>query len=241
MPRDEIILELNGLNYSGWKSVSAQRTMESLCGSFTIQLVDVTGTITDDITEGSASKLYIQDGTTSVLSQIYNSYIDGVKNKITAKNATMTVQGRDVTMDLIDCAAIQKSSTWVKAKFSRIVTDICDPFSIVVDTSQLTSDETIEKFTLQNGDTAFEAIERLCRSQAVLPLTDVEGNLLLTYAADFTTTADEDLELGKNILEVEREANWKERFSAYTIRGQRSGNGKAWDGRITQMVQQATD
>jgi len=241
MPNDEIILELDGMNYAGWKNVSIQRSMESLCGAFTIQLVDITGTATNDIIEGKSCKVHIKEARTDALTQIINGNIDGVKLKETSNSSSMTVQGRDITADLVDCAAIQPSSTWDKAKFSSIVKAICLPFGIIVDSSQLTTDELIDKFTLQNGETAYQAIERLCRSQAVLPLADLEGNLLLTYAADFTVTADEDLEVGKNIKEIEYEANWKERFSEYTIRGQRSGAGKAWDGRITQMVEQATD
>jgi prophage tail gpP-like protein len=240
---DNVILEINGENYTGWQSVSIQRTMESLCGTFTVDLVDESGTTVLDIGAGTPCKVFIQDSSslTPKYDQIISGYVDGIKLRQSATATGMTIQGRDITLDLIDCAAILKSSTITKARFSDIVKQIVEPFGIIVDTSQLTIDDKIEKFTLQNGESAYSAIERLCRSQAVLPLTDEEGNLLLTYAAKSFQTADEDLELGRNILDITKNANWKDRFLNYEIRGQRSGNGKAWDGRITQMVATAED
>jgi len=238
---DDIVMQLGTSDFTGWKSISVQRTMESFCGSFTVELVDKQGSATNQITEGIATKLFVKEDLFGANYPLINGYIDGVKLKLSGQSTQMSIQGRDITCDMIDSAAIAPSNTWTKAKFSKIIRAIVLPFGITVDTSQLIIDEEIDKFTLQNGETAYEAIERLCRSQAVLPLTDFEGNLLLTYSADTTVKADEDLVVGDNVLEVEREASWADRYSEYFCRGQRSGKGKAWDGRITQMVAVATD
>lgn len=236
-----IILQIGGDNYSGWKSLSSERSMEALAGSFNFEVVDKEGEVVGNIEDGVASKLWVFDPLTYTSWPIMTGYVDQTNKKTADTSDEMTIEGRDKTEDLVDCAATVKSSTWTKKFLKDICTDLCKPYGILVDTSQIVDTELIERFTLQTGDTAFSAIERLCRSKAVLPLTDNEGNLILTYAADETIVADENLELGVNILEVEESKSKKERFSNYVIRGQQSGKGKAWTAKETKMNAKAED
>lgn len=230
-------MEIGGYNLEGWKSVAVSRSMESLSASFSFELTDKTGSASRAIQTGLEASLWMTDGI--FRDRIVRGFIDSVSRSTSGTDNQMTVSGRDITGDLVDAAVLRKSSTWQAAKFSKIIKDICDPFSIEVDAVDLLSDPKIEKFTVQPGESAFQAIERLCRSQAVTPLTDKEGRLVLTYSG-LTSTIDS-LVLGKNVLSLTESVDWNDRFSRYIGKGQAGNGGKAWQKQNTQIAAEATD
>ena len=133
------------------------------------------------------------------------------------------------------------SQTWTKKRFALIVRDILTPFGLDVDVTQLTANPKIEKFTLQSGESAFNAIERLCRSQAVIPLSTVEGVLLLGYAANAFERAIVNLEVGVNVKSISESSSWRNRFSRYIGRSQTTGRSKRWTAKMLQCAAEAVD
>lgn len=238
---DVIQLEVNGKNFQGWKKVTVKHSMETLCGDFSIELYDRLDSETNSIEEGSACKISILDNNTSVRDQIMDGYIDEVNRRVSGSSTSMTIKGRDRTSDLIDCSAEHDSNTWIQIKLESLCKELASPFGILIDDSNLEALDPIKKFTLQMGETPYSAIERLTRSKAVLPITNSESDLLLTYSAGPDVTTEQNLIVGQNVLEIEETRTSQNRYSNYTCRGQNSGNGKRWNKQNTRLIADAID
>lgn len=242
MNQSEILLEINGENFSGWESFTGSFDMEELSSEFSLALNDRDGALSSRIKTGVEANIYINNPLLGVREELLiPGFLTTITRTVTENSDSLDVTGADKLVDLQDCAAIHDSQTWTNKRFSSIVADLLNPFDLQVDRSALTDDPKIEKFTLQSGETVFSAVERLCRSQAVLPLSTYEGNLLLGYAATPLERAIVNLEGGKNILTLTETVSWEERFSEYIGVGQTPGGGKRWTKELLQASRVAVD
>lgn len=238
---DNVQLEVDGKNFQGWKKVTIKHSMETLCGAFSIELYDKQDSQTNDIDEGSACKISLVNDETKARDLILTGYIDEVNRRESSSSTSMTIKGRDRTSDLVDCSAEHTSNTWIQVRLQDLCKELADPFGILVDDSELEQLDPIKKFTLQMGETAYSAIERIIRSKAVLATTNSDSDLVLTYSADASTKSEENLEVGKNVLEIEETRTSQKRFSKYICRGQTSGRGKKWSKQNTRLIADAID
>ncbi len=231
-------LLVNGKLFSGWKSATFSSSMEALSSTFAISARDKDNSLAE-LEEGVPCVAYAVNGSSK--DKLLDGFIVQRRESITSTAHTVSISGSDKLIDLVDCAVVRENRSWIKVRFSRIIKDLADPFSVVVDTSDLSDDPIIDKMTLQSGESPFAAIDRLCKSQAVLPLGAYDGTLLLTYAADQDDRFETDLVLGENIKEFSRDSDWSEVFSEYTTLGQAAGRGKRWTEAMLQGKAVATD
>lgn len=240
MNESTILLEVAGNQFSGWKDFAADFDMESLSSTFNFSLFDKSGSVTRDLQTGLSCRVRVANPFVEDILLI-DGFIVSTQRDTSQSTNNFSISGADKLIDAVDCSAIHTSQTWANKKFSLIVSNLLNPFGLTVDTTDLTDDTVIEKFTIQSGETAFGAIERLCRSEAVLPLSDFEGKLVLTYAADKSNRASNDLEVGKNVLDLSESVDWSNRFSAYIGVGQYPGKGKKWTSAMLQGSSRAED
>lgn len=245
-----VSLTLNGQNFTGWKSFSASFDMEQFVNQCRFDLFDKDGSVIQGMPLGStgspfetglACKVSIQNQAVFGDTPILDGFIVSDADSEDGNSNNMSIISADKTVDLLDCSAIHESQTWQNKPFSKIVLDLATPFGILVDVSRLTSDSLIKKFTIQSGESPFDAIERLCRSEAVLPLSSLDGVLVLGHAATSAERAVEAIEVGVNVLSAQRSRDWTERFSEYTVIGQGDGQGKRWNKQMLQAAATSLD
>ena len=246
MPENQstIALQIGAQRFEGWESVSMVFDMESLVSTFSFGLYDPDRLLSvdaDDFPAGQACKITITNQLRPSPEIVIDGFIVRRRRSLSKSSNSLTVEGADKLVDLADCSATHTSRTWIRKSFSGIVRDLATPFGVTVNSSALQGDPLIDKFTLQSGESAFDAIERLCRSQAVLPLSDFAGNLVLGYAATAAERAAVDLELGVNLLLLDEDVDWSERYSDYTVLGQSAGNGNRWTAEMLQSSATARD
>lgn len=238
---NRIILEVGGDNYTGWREMSVQLTMESLCGGFSASLYDNLEGPQNNILPGDLVRVLIENTLTGDQTTVFTGYIEDRSRYRDGGSTRLTFSGRNKTADLADCSAFVKSNTWTKATIGKIARDLATPYSIeVVDNS----DDRLPypRVTIQSGETAFTTIERICRLRGILPITDTEGRLTLTYALDRNTPANTKLVDGENIKSIEERTSERETFSEYLVKGQGSGGGDPWvDKKSTTVSSKATD
>ena len=239
MPENQstIALQIGAQKFEGWESVSMEFDMESLVTTFSLGLYDpdlLLSVDADDFQAGQACKISISNQMLPTPEVVIDGFIVRRQRSLSGSSNVLTVEGADRLVDLADCSATHTSRTWVKKSFAGIVRDLAAPFGITVNSLALQGDPLIDKFTLQAGESAFDAIERLCRSQAVLPLSNFAGDLVLGYAATAAERAVENLEIGINLLSLDEDIDWSERYSDYTVLGQSAGNGRKWTAEMLQ-------
>lgn len=215
-----IHLKINGHRYGGWKTLRAEVGVEQCSGAFDLGVTDIwAGQPTPlPIRPGDACELLLADQT------VITGYVDAQRPHYDPKYHGTRITGRDKTMDLIDCSAVFKSGQWRNVKVDRIARDIAGQFGIEV-VAAGDMGEKFDSFNIEEGERAFEAIDRAARMRSLLVTTDGTGGLLLTRAA--TKKTGTRLEEGVNIYSAELDLSWKERFSSITVKGQ--GKGSATD------------
>ncbi len=131
------------------------------------------------------------------------------------------MRGRDKAGDLYDCSTIEGTGEYKNLKVEAIVTRICAPFGINVSTNVDTG-EVIPTFNIEQGMSAFEAIQKVCSMRACLAISDGRGGIQITRSG--TSRAGGQLIEGNNILAATASYDVSERFSEYICKGQKQGD-----------------
>lgn len=211
-----IEIKVGGNLYGGWKGARVQFGIEQIANSFELEVTDRwPGQLTPrPIRRGESCQVLIDNEV------VITGYVDDTNPEYDDKSHGITVAGRDVTGDLVDCSAIHKSGQWANASLDKIIRDICKPFgiSLIIEADLGTVFST---FSIQEGETAHECIDRACRMRSVLPVSNGKGNLVLTRASSGSPVAE--LVEGENLKYAKGEFSMRERFSEYIIKGQDRG------------------
>jgi prophage tail gpP-like protein len=207
-------------SFEGWKRVSVTRSIESLSGTFEITLLDKFGSnrwvfvpnITVDIAIGD--------------DQVLRGLIDKISVRESATGKEYTISGRDETADLIDCSAMNTPGDFKDQTIVSLAQQLFSPFDIKVK-NQYSGTLVKFPFKLQTGESPFEALNRANEFQGALLISDNLGRVIITQPG--ATNADDKLIMGNNIAEANMEVDFSNRFSVYTVKGQKKvKNDSGW-------------
>jgi prophage tail gpP-like protein len=169
-------------------------------------------------------------------------WIDAVEANHGPDKTSLTIQGRDVTGDLVDCAAsVDGPHEYRDLTLTEIVARICQPFGISV-RAEVDVGAPFPRFAIEAGETALSAIEKACRQRAVLAVSDGVGGLLLTRGGKAPAPAQ--IVFGGNIQTMDCTFDWTDRFSLYVVRGQAErpmGGAPALDGTANPLTAAAPE
>lgn len=215
----DVQLYVDGKVYGGWESVSIKRSMSSLSGSFTIAFTDRWhGQKTRWVIPAGASCRVAVAGKT-----VITGYVDSVQSSHSATSRSLSVSGRDVTGDLVDCSA--EVSTFIKLPFIDVAKKLCAPYGVSV-VDEVGTDFVIDRFVVQIGESVFQTLERAAKLSGVLLTTDGTGVLIITRAGIGGRT-DDDLVTGQNILTASLSNDASQLFSEITIKSQTTAGGQS--------------
>jgi prophage tail gpP-like protein len=213
-----IFLKTGGRVHGGWKSVEIQRSIETISGAFNLEVTEKYpgASLPREINIGDFCEVRIDSDV------LITGYVNDVNPSFDARTHTLQVAGRDRTGDLVDCSAMNKPGQWKGLKLERIAEELAAPFGITV-MADTDTGEAFKSFILEQGETVFDTIERMCRLRAVMPVADGKGGLLITRAG--TTYCHDTMTEGENgnILRASGTYSDRERFSEVTIKGQTQG------------------
>jgi prophage tail gpP-like protein len=229
---DEIDLIVGGLRYSGWKSVRVTRSIESLSGSFALDVSDRWG---DEelwpIAEEDACRVEVGRRT------VIDGYVDKRDLSASADSRTLSYTGRDRAAALIDCSALLAKWTYNNVRVEEFVSSIAAPFGVDVSVQPGLVLARVPKVVVSPGDTAYEAIRRATSDLGVLLVSDGAGGIVITRAG---STRAAPLVEGTNIITASVSYDGSERFRRYVVSTQSAGTDEA-SGNATRVKAEATD
>ncbi|MGY2185504.1 phage baseplate assembly protein [Pseudomonas sp. SDO5591_S426] len=216
---DDLELLVNGTNYFGWTSLGVTRAVDASSGAFTVTLTErwegQDGMAAQEepwpILPGDRCEVRL-GGIPMVI-----GYIDIFKPSFSANDHTINIQGRDRTADLIDCSAVHTPDEWKNIDLFRFAQILAKPFGVGV-SADVPVGEVFSVCKLQQGETAFEAIERYARQRRLSLMPDGAGGLLITRAGN--KRASVGLVQGENILSASGSIDHSQRFRNYLVKGQ---------------------
>lgn len=229
-------LLVGGRVYGGWKRVEVQRSIEQMAGGFILELthrwpgVDVA----PGLREGLPCQVLLGGDV------VITGYIDQFEPDLSDANCAIRVEGRDKTGDLVDCSAVHKGGQWANVPLERIVRDIALPFGIsVVLQPGLNQGAPFKSFALEDGERAFDAIDRACRLRSVLCTSTALGEVWLGDAGDTETGVT--LQEGVNLKRISATHSWKDRYSRIIVKSQTAGDDESSGAAVAQLRSEATD
>lgn len=230
----EVNLRIGTVNYTGWKTASISRSIESLCGSFSLELIDGFTPELWPITPNVEADIDIDN------TPVMRGLIDRISPSIKQDSRGLSVSGRDTTADLVDCSAMNEPGTWRNntVTVTTLARALCAPFDVRV----IAERQTAEKFThtIQAGESPFESLARANEFEGALFLTDERGRLLITSPGQGEPATDK-LVTGENIIEASAAIDYSDRFSDYTVKGQAREIGDGWNSNTVSVKASSSD
>lgn len=229
--RNAVRLVVAGQDYGGWKEVSITAGIERQARDFTLSVTDRWPGATDiprRIRPFDLCEVYI--GADKVLT----GFVDATPIRYDARQVSVGVKGRSKTADLVDCSAINKPGQWRGQKVERIAADLAAPYGVQV-LAETPTGAAIADHQIQQGETAFESIDRMLRIRHLLATDDEHGRLV--FIAVGPSRAATALVMGGkdgNILTGDTDLDYKDRFSEYVCKGQRAGDDVSWGAAVSE-------
>ena len=212
----------------GWKAAEVTRSLDNIAGSFAITAAR-DGTLirsTRDL-RAFAPVAIALDGV-----PVLTGYVMALDWTRDAGTHDWRLQGRAITKDLTDCAALNRPGQWVGARIEEIAADLCTPFGIAVTVAGETGPP-LPNFELEPQESAGDAIARAAQFGGLLLHDDGRGRLVIAAGASgprapivlretVESTIDR-LQTGQAIR-VALSLTAGERWSEVIVKGQRPGD-----------------
>ncbi|MGD8499286.1 MAG: hypothetical protein PVJ86_01485 [Phycisphaerales bacterium] len=230
----DLKLHIAGYKYSGWTSIRVTKSMDQLAHSFDLSLTDRWVVEEADLPLEVGQRCRISHDNVGILT----GWIDSVITDYTSDGMRITVSGRSLSGDLVDCAATHSGGQWRGSGLLKIAQDLCSPFGLSAYTNTDLGGA-FRIFELQDGETVFQALERAARRRGVLLQTRPDGNIVFERVG--STKVKTKLVYGRNILEGSKRTSWQDRFSTYTVKAQAQGTDTFFGSSAAALKMVSTD
>ena len=200
-----------------------ERSVENVSGSFSVD--------TGDRWEMNRDPMKIKPGDKCVVKingqTMITGWVDGSSRNANSASHSVTVSGRDVTCDIVDCSAVVRAFELKNVTLGKLASQLCAPFGIPVK-DESGDREVFATVAIQPGETVWECLDRQARQRNVSVVTDGKGMLLLCRLGG--ERAKDKLVLGENLLQGAVEFDETGLYSRYTVKAQMPPTGESGSG-----------
>lgn len=205
-------LRFGGQLWTGFTSATIKRSVNSLCGSFSLSLGE----------EGAA--LIAPPGTPCTVSDdgevLITGYVDGMETDTDGDSASVSVTGRSAPADIVD-SQLDARKVWASQRAIDIIRDIAALHSLTVSVDSAAvaaSVQAMPRIVGRPGDQLTEILERVCRTARLILTDDNDGNLRVYLSGSIRSSVN--LELGQNLIRSSCGFDGSQLASRYVVRGQ---------------------
>lgn len=205
-----ITLRVNGKEFSGFEDVSVTASIDEVARSFIFRTFE---DLSNDIIGQDECTVFIEG------QKVLTGYIEIIETTISSVRTALIFSGRSKTADFIDCSPSIKNFNFSKQNIAEIADRIAKPFGI--DVISNVSGNKIKYTAVNQGETCFEYLERLCRQEGLLLTTNPDGDIVITQASKEQYEGSlniEDQTCG--ITNSTAYFDWSNRFSDYEVKAQ---------------------
>lgn len=211
---DVLRLLIDGLAYSGWEKAEFFRTIEAACGSFTVEVAESPSWT---LRPGQGVQVLIDE------EPFMLGRIDSVKRSFDKAGKRLTLSGRDLAADLVDCSAVLDAGELRHVALEDLAALLAGPLEVeVVIGTDVDPTERFDLIAITPGETAWETLERALRMRGLLAFSLPTGELMITRPSSAAAT--DSLIEGRNLKAAELTRDDSERYAAYVITSQRRGS-----------------
>ena len=209
---DDLTLIVGGLRLSGWNSVRVTLGIERCPNDFELTMTErFSGELSEviaSVNPGDSCDVFLG------ADQVISGFVDRFNPAITSSSHSIQVSGRGRCADLVDCAAEWPGGQISASSALGVAQKLCEPYNL---SASCLSDPgpAIPRLILNQGETAFEIIERVCRYAALLAYEGFDGNLVLNRVG--TEKAASGFKEGVNVQSASIAYTCDQQFSEYMV------------------------
>lgn len=208
------IVRINGKAIHNWTVCEAGVDLAEIAGVFRLEFVE---SVPDQNSFSPTVRVHdrIEIEIASVV--VLRGFVEALNVTGDDRSLRTVASGRDVTGDLVDCAANPTGpAEYRQILLETVVGHLTQPFGISLD-RQVETGSPFTLVALEPSDTVLGAIERLSRQRGVLVTSDGVSGLILTKAGQ-TRAQDQLVWPGGNVRRME--ARISQRHSDTWVKGQ---------------------
>jgi prophage tail gpP-like protein len=204
---DELVLTINGVEYSWWEDIDVTLRAEGFPPSFSVN-----ATMAPDgqlpILEGSSCTVALGKDL------VITGYVDDVIDTVSPESHSIQITGRGKTQDLVDCSAEWPSDQMIGGNAQTVAARLASAYGInVVMLNGASPGDDISQWPLNYGETGASIIQRVARNAGLLAYENAKGELAL--AAIGTQKAGSGIEYGVNVEAMTVHRSMADRYSEY--------------------------
>jgi prophage tail gpP-like protein len=229
---DQTVLLVDGQEYAGWQEIKITRSLENAAAQFELSVSELWPL------QQAAEPWRIMPGKECILKVsgdvVLTGWVDSYAPSFNATTHEVRVSGRSKTCDFVDSSVTENGGQFKNMTLEEIAKHLAEPFKLEVKVDpSFKGDSKIPEVQIQQSETCFELVEKLCRLQECLITDDETGALVLTRAGAGKCSSR--LVQGVNILVASATLNNAQRFSDYIVKAQRPG-GRTQDDKNPDIV-----
>src|SRR4029450_4375559 len=171
-----VTIRVGGPDLTGWTRVSVSRGVEQAAASFACSVSERTTGVRLEpwvLAPGSPCEILL-DG-----ELVITGYIDTYSPRFDATSHDVAVRGRSRTADFVDGAAIVPGGQFKQLSLFEIAERLAGPFGLPVH-PRAPIGAPLADVQIQQGESCYAVLERLCRMQGLLVSDGPAGILTLT-------------------------------------------------------------
>ena len=202
---NDITLIVGGQELGGWEDVEVTLRVEGFSNSFAVSVSAKPG-----LTAKAGDRCVVLMGS----DQVIVGYVDRDSESADAESHKISLVGRGMTQDLVDCSAEWDGGQIADSDALQIATKLAQPYGIAVELGEgASAGPKVPQFNVNYSETAAEIIQRVARNAGLVAYEDSKGKLILAGVG--TKTAKSGIAYGKNVLAFNVENSVDARFSDY--------------------------
>lgn len=210
-----ITLQTDQGDFTGWEGISIKRSLTQMANTFNLSVTDA------GIQALSQHPLHL-DAACRVLIDgfpVINGFVGDIAPSIGDSDHALSVSGRDVTGDLVDCSAIVPNQEMHNVTLKEAADILCADYGIRVECPA--PGEPFEKWAINDGETVFSNIESHSRQREQLLHT--RGDAVLYIGKIEPVPINARIEEGVNLKQGSANHTNKDRFHKIITKSQQSG------------------
>lgn len=219
MQTDRVTLLIAGKGHSDWQRYEIDSDLMIPADAWSVSLGMSGGQMPPDVVEGAS--VVVKVGSDTVLT----GYVDEISHSVNKTTHTLTMSGRDLAADLLDCSA--PIFTRMQSSLKEIAAAILGEFKKTKIRIDANLTYALKKIAIQPCDSAWDALANAAEANGLWAWFEPDGTLVVG-GPDYSSPIVATLMLrrdgrGNNVISMDKTASHVGRYSRVTVLGQSPG------------------
>lgn len=217
---DRVSVLIGGKAHNNWERYEIDSDLMIPADAWSVSVGLTGGSVPPEVTEGAS--IVVKIGSDTALT----GYVDEISHSLSKNAHSLTISGRDLCGDLVDCSA--PIFTKIQVGLKEIVAAITSEFKKTNIRTDADLTFARKKITTQPGDTAWDMLANAAEMNGLWAWFEPDGTLVVggpdyssPFVASLTIRRNGN---GNNVITLEKTTSLVRRYSKVTVLGQSAGD-----------------